>query len=246
MDEFELRPAGKRLALLCLIFAIFSYSERSEMLPQHSYYKPADRRIQSAQFPPAEDDEPSEETNPQADLELAGDGRSVSVAGRTVKCRNNIRVSLNSQVPSEGVAHPGGITLNPRLLRRQPAMVQLFIFYHECGHHHIGGQEEKADCWAATRGVSEKWLEEQSIDEICSSFGRGNRPSEFGHPGARDRCQYLRSCYDAAVAKYGPVNPQTETEPDPAPARSEEIATRQAPAEVVNLPGMTIIYKGVR
>ena len=80
-----------------------------------------------------------------------------TISGRAVECRN-VRVVLDRHLPSEGAAAPGVLILNPRMLGGQPEVVRLFVFHHECGHHHVGASELQADCWAVRRGVDAGWL----------------------------------------------------------------------------------------
>ena len=82
-------------------------------------------------------------------ISLQRDG-AVAIAGRTLRC-GGVRNVLDPHLPNLGVAAPGVLVLNPGLLSRQSEIVRLFVFHHECGHHHVGGNELKADCWAVTR-----------------------------------------------------------------------------------------------
>ncbi|MFX8668596.1 hypothetical protein ABTM51_20785, partial [Acinetobacter baumannii] len=79
-------------------------------------------------------------------------------AGRKVSCGRNIRTILDPQLPNLGIATRNLLVMNPRLLQRQPENVRLFVFHHECGHHHVGGDELGADCWAVRQGVASGWL----------------------------------------------------------------------------------------
>ena len=84
-------------------------------------------------------------------ISLQRDG-AVTIAGRVLRC-GSVRNVLDPRLPNLGVAAPGVLVLNPGLLNRQSEIVRLFVFHHECGHHHVGASELKADCWAVTEGV---------------------------------------------------------------------------------------------
>jgi hypothetical protein len=78
--------------------------------------------------------------------------------------------------------------------------VRLFVYHHECGHHHVGGDEVAADCWAARQGATQGWLGPAGIEQICRSFG--DRPATFTHPSGASRCASLRRCF-AGIAGTG-------------------------------------------
>ena len=125
---------------------------------------------------------------------------ATEVAGRKVYCRDT-KVYFSTLIPSEGANETNGINnriiLNPRLLRGQPKVVQWFIFYHECGHNYVGGNELKADCWAVNFGVKEGWLTKDSLLPICRSWD--DTPATSTHPSARARCRNLNKCFEQAT-----------------------------------------------
>lgn len=120
--------------------------------------------------------------------------QQVSLAGRSVSC-GKIRTRLDAHLPNLGIAVPEErlLLLNPALLRRETATVQLFVYHHECGHHHVGGSELGADCWAVERGVREGWLGAGALSEVCHSFG--DTPETPTHPASRRRCAALERCF---------------------------------------------------
>ncbi len=130
-------------------------------------------------------------------IEVQRDGR-VSISGRDVSCKRNIRTILDPRLPNLGIATRNLLVMNPALLNRQPDTVRLFVYHHECGHHHVGGDELGADCWAVHAGVEAGWLEARGLPEICRSFG--NAPETDTHPASARRCRALRVCFDKAVA----------------------------------------------
>lgn len=133
-----------------------------------------------------------------AQLSQDRDG-SVAVAGRKLSCAS-VQSVLNSRIPMLGIAVPARklLVLNPQLLQRHSDTVRLFVFNHECGHHHVGGSEFKADCWAVERGLREGWLGRSALSEVCQSFG--GTPETFTHPSAARRCVNLAKCFASVEA----------------------------------------------
>jgi hypothetical protein len=124
-------------------------------------------------------------------ISLQKDG-ALAVAGRSLRCPNT-RAVLDVRLPNLGLAARGVVVFNPRLLNRQTDTVRLFVFHHECGHHHVGGSETGADCWAVKQGVRQGWLDRQGLSEVCRSFG--NAPETPTHPSAARRCASLDQCF---------------------------------------------------
>jgi len=129
-------------------------------------------------------------------ISLQRDG-TISIAGRTLRC-GSVRNVLDPRLPNLGVAAPGVLVLNPGLLNRQSEIVRLFVFHHECGHHHVGGSELKADCWAVNEGVKAGWLDRAGLAQACRSFG--DAPPTPTHPSGARRCANLDQCFAAATA----------------------------------------------
>jgi len=127
-------------------------------------------------------------------VSLQRDG-AITMAGRALKC-GSVRNVLDSRLPNLGIASPGVLVMNPRLLTRQPQTVRLFVFYHECGHHHVGGNELKADCWAVGEGVREGWLDRKGLTQVCASFN--DAPPTPTHPSGHARCGNLDRCFASA------------------------------------------------
>jgi hypothetical protein len=138
------------------------------------------------------------------------EGGAIELAGRTVRCAN-VDVVMDRRLPSEGAAAPGVLILNPRMLNEQPAIVRLFVFHHECGHHHVGDSELKADCWAVRQGVRDGWLTQRGLKEVCDSFE--DAPETSSHPSGRRRCRNIDQCFATALAA---LPPRTEIPATPA------------------------------
>jgi len=125
------------------------------------------------------------------------------IAARTLRC-GDVRSVLDTRLHNLGISVPDAklLLLNPMLVARQPGPVQLFVFHHECGHHHVGGSELGADCWAVQHGVEEGWLDPTGLAQICRSFG--NAPASATHPSAAQRCNNLNRCFAAAASRADP------------------------------------------
>jgi hypothetical protein len=137
----------------------------------------------------------------------------IELSGRKVRC-DNVDVVMDRRLPSEGAAAPGVLILNPRMLNEQPATVRLFVFHHECGHHHVGDSELKADCWAVERGVRDGWLDQKGLKEVCASFE--DAPETGSHPSGRRRCRNLDQCFATSAAALPAKKPVTTTAALPA------------------------------
>ena len=122
---------------------------------------------------------------------------TVLIAGRSLRC-GNMRNVLDPGLPNLGLAAPGVVVFNPRQLNRWPDTVRLFVFHHECGHHHVGGDELGADCWAVKEGVRDGWLTREGLGQVCRSFGGG--PATSTHPSGARRCGSLDRCFATAMA----------------------------------------------
>lgn len=129
-------------------------------------------------------------------LSLNRDG-TLQIAGHSLRC-GNVRTYLDPDLPNLGAAGPGVLVMNPGLLKREATTVSLFVFQHECGHHHVGSSELAADCWAVERGVRDGWLDRAGLRDVCRSFG--GAPETSTHPSAARRCRNLDRCFAAATA----------------------------------------------
>lgn len=117
------------------------------------------------------------------------------IAGRRLRC-GNVPTRLSNGAPGVGFATPGAITLNPRLLRRYPAVVRWMIYYHECGHHRVGASETAADCYAVRRAKRAGWLTAGGLRHVCDSFR--SSPGGRGHLPGPTRCRLMQQCFRSA------------------------------------------------
>ena len=153
---------------------------------------------------------------------------TVLIAGRSLRC-GSMRNVLDPRLPNLGLAAPGVVVFNPRQLGRWPDTVGLFVFHHECGHHHVGGDELAADCWAVKSGVREGWLNRDGLGQVCRSFGNG--PATSTHPAGARRCASLDRCFTTAVAALAKEKAKAATiEAQAAPASPAGAANAADPA----------------
>ena len=133
-----------------------------------------------------------------------GSDGSVSIDGHNLRC-GRVRNVLDPRLPNLGIAMPDRrlLVINPRLLTSHPKTVRLFVFQHECGHHHVGASELSADCWAVRRGVSDGWLDRAGLTQVCRSFG--GAPATATHPSAERRCRNLDKCFARAEAEKASI-----------------------------------------
>jgi hypothetical protein len=154
---------------------------------------------------------------------------SVSIDGLNLRC-GRVRNVLDPRLPNLGIAvlNRRLLVINPKLLTSHPKTVRLFVFQHECGHHHVGANELSADCWAVRRGVSDGWLDRAGLAQVCRSFG--GAPATATHPSAERRCRNLDMCF-------------TRAEAEKASAQKAAIPAGAEPPQLV--VGMTLIREGV-
>jgi len=110
---------------------------------------------------------------------------------------------LNDLATTNFFSTPTVITINPdsidRLVRLDPSAA-LFVVSHECGHARLlTFNEEDADCWAASLGVSQHWLGPADlpvIRKLLFDRDRGNST----HPPGIARADRIARCIQAALA----------------------------------------------
>jgi hypothetical protein len=121
---------------------------------------------------------------------------STTVGGAKVSCYAAKTIIKDKRVPGPGYASQGVIYLGPQYLKAYPAVVQRFIFLHECGHQYVGTDETAADCWATKVGKRQGWFSEAGVNSVCKAFWN-TKGGTFNLPGPQ-RCQVLKQCFAAA------------------------------------------------
>ena len=170
---------------------------------------------------------------PSANVDRDG---TVTIAGHKLRCEN-VRSKLDARLPNLGIAVPARslLVMNPALLAKETKTVRLFVFHHECGHHHVGASETKADCWAVERGVREGWLSKPGLGEICKSFG--DTPETATHPSSFKRCVSLQRCF-ASVQKAIDSPPSTQE------AKAQPVSSRASARPPALSAGPTLVRAG--
>jgi len=181
---------------------------------------------------------PGSRAHAAAPVQMQPDG-TLQIAGRAVQC-GRARNVLDPHMPNLGMAsrRRNEVILNPARLGRYPSTVGLFVFHHECGHHHVGGDELEADCWAVDRGVRDGWLDRRHLGSICSSFG--NRRETATHPAAGDRCARLHQCFTAASATSAREARLSPPRDASARARRQPLYTAPAPERIEAPPPLPV------
>jgi hypothetical protein len=177
---------------------------------------------------------------PPANIARQKDG-TLLIAGRALRCGSNRNV-LDRHLPNLGLAAPGVLVFNPRQLSRWPDTVRLFVYHHECGHHHVGGDELAADCWAVKAGVREGWLDRRGLQHVCRSFGGG--PATSTHPSGARRCASLDRCFATAAASQAKEKAAAAARA-PAPAVTPAAATDAAIAAPKLIEGPVLQRSGM-
>lgn len=159
-------------------------------------------------------------------------GRSVTLAGRKMSC-GNADIMVDRDLPSEGGAGDTVLILNPVMLNKQPPIVRLFVFKHECGHITVGDSELDADCYAVNYGVREGWLDRKGLGEVCDSFE--GAPETDTHPSAKRRCANLDRCFAKAMSEKQMVKAPVPV-PAVMPPRETASITAAASQKTPELP----------
>lgn len=133
------------------------------------------------------------------------------IAGVSVNCMDAygvpVMTTLTTQLGDVGMARiePNDarvIYLNPIILNTLPPSIQLFVYAHECAHHHLGhtygfyrpSKEREADCWAIRTGRDQGWITPNTLDTMVYYF-IGNPGSPWGHLPGPQRLQHFVNCY---------------------------------------------------
>lgn len=90
------------------------------------------------------------------------------------------------------MARPGVISLRPDFFTL-PAVVQTFIYAHECGHQVVGSDESAADCWAIKLGRNQGWLTPEGLQLVGQYFV--NSPGDWTHAPGPFRVGCMVGCY---------------------------------------------------
>lgn len=130
---------------------------------------------------------------------IAASAGTTTVGGVKVSCYAAKTIIKDKRVPGPGYASQGVIYLGPQYLKAYPAVVQRFIFLHECGHQYVGADETGADCWAARIGKRQGWFSEASVNSVCKAFWN-TQGGQFHLPGPQ-RCQVLKQCFADAPGR---------------------------------------------
>jgi hypothetical protein len=114
------------------------------------------------------------------------------IGGRKPFC-GELPVVTDTSLDDVAAAHPGYIIVNPKRLAMLPDAIAAYAYAHECGHQVEGASEEKADCYAVSRGRRDGWLTPAGIAAICD-FWRPYAGDNAHLPGLA-RCELMQRCF---------------------------------------------------
>ena len=123
------------------------------------------------------------------------------LAGRRVMCGKRPSV-LDPEFDTWAGAYtdPGFIIVNPIYMEQETAVVQLYIYAHECGHQFRGFDEDAADAFAIRRGVRQGWINDGGMDMICEFISKV--PGDSEHPPGPARCKRMKKVYVDIVKRH--------------------------------------------
>ncbi len=117
------------------------------------------------------------------------------LVGRRRSCGKRVTV-LDPKFSDYGGAYPDFLILNPVKLKKLPAVIQFYVFAHECGHQFRGANETAADCFAVKRGRRRGWLSPKGMDQICKFMW--SHTGDTMHLPGPERCRIMKRCYKEA------------------------------------------------
>ena len=125
----------------------------------------------------------------------------IRLGGRMVRCgRRPVILDPEFDTWAGAYTNPGFIIVNPRYMKQESAVVQLYIFAHECGHQFRGFDEDTADAFAIRRGVRQGWIKGNAMNQICRFISR--IPGDAEHPAGPLRCRRMRVVYRDIMARH--------------------------------------------
>ena len=128
----------------------------------------------------------------------------LTIAGLVVKC-GNIPALINDHYPDFGAARRGLIILNSVRLRPLTRGAKLLIYYHECAHQHVGGNELAADCWAVQKIRRDGLMDRAGLQRACRFVE--TLPANLRHPSGKMRCRQMIRCYNHGIVRKAMKRP---------------------------------------
>lgn len=94
------------------------------------------------------------------------------------------------------------ITIDPGRMSKLPEKVQLFFYFHECGHHAMAHifvptitSENEADCWSVKKGRKMGLFTREDVVAFAPVFAHSHG-SAAGHLPGPERVNHLLACFD--------------------------------------------------
>lgn len=141
---------------------------------------------------------------------VQGPEAEIVLAGVSVKCndyrglpvRTNRMDDLGDVARAWIISRMPIITIDTTRMARLPEKVQLFFYFHECGHHVLAhifipttASENEADCWAVKKGRREGLFTREDVAGFAPVFAH-SRGSKQGHLPGPERVAHLLACFD--------------------------------------------------
>lgn len=115
---------------------------------------------------------------------------SLSLAQSPAQC--GAVQTLITPINDVAEAMPGWILLDPRVLS-MPAAIQHFWYAHECAHHVLGADEQRADCWAIRTGRDKGWFMAADFDWMDRHMR--HYPGDATHLPGPQRVAAIKACF---------------------------------------------------
>lgn len=94
------------------------------------------------------------------------------------------------------------ITIDTVRMAKLPEKVQLFFYFHECGHHVLAHiyvpttvSEKEADCWSVKKGRKDGLFTREDVAGFAPVFAH-SRGSMAGHLPGPQRIAHMLACFD--------------------------------------------------
>ena len=121
---------------------------------------------------------------------------------RGVEVRTNRMDDLGDVARAWVVSRMPVIAVDKVRMAELPDKVQLFFYFHECGHHALAhvyapttSSENEADCWAVKMGRKKVMFSREDVVGFAPVFAH-SRGSAAGHLPGPERVNHLLACFD--------------------------------------------------
>lgn len=114
------------------------------------------------------------------------------IAGNRGVC-GPVPTVIMENLPDAAMFNGQAILINPAAWSSLPAVLQFYLYGHECGHVMVGADEVAADCWSVRTGRAQGWFPPQAFAYLEQLLR--NNPGDVRHPPGPNRLEYMARCY---------------------------------------------------